>query len=52
MLINNLTNTDKGMMTEGIRRPMADRKWSHLGDSNSGPADYKSAALPGYAKVA
>ena len=27
-------------------------KWSHLRDSDSGPADYKSAALPGYAKVA
>ena len=27
-------------------------KWSHLGDSNSRPVDYKSTALPGYAKVA
>ena len=27
-------------------------KWSHLRDMNPRPADYKSAALPGYAKVA
>ena len=27
-------------------------RWSHFGDLNSGPADYKSAALPSYAKVA
>ena len=28
------------------------QEWSHLRDSNSRPADYKSAALPSYAKVA